>query len=155
MSTADLIAAVDVSASLALFGQMIRQQSYSEMAGERALSVFMRETMRRMGLEADLRLVPGERCNTVGRWRGQGGRKSLLYNGHLDTNSVTLGWTVEPFAGHIDDRFIYGIGVSNMKAGDAAYLSAVKTLERFRMVWNRASGAGGGCDSLMFAVKGI
>jgi acetylornithine deacetylase len=28
----------------------------------------------------------------------------------------------------VDDKFIYGIGVSNMKAGDAAYFCAVKTL---------------------------
>jgi len=28
----------------------------------------------------------------------------------------------------VDDEFIYGIGVSNMKAGDAAYFCAVQTL---------------------------
>jgi len=41
---------------------------------------------------------------------------------------VTEGWNVDPWAGKVDDRFIYGIGVSNMKAGDAAYFCAVKTL---------------------------
>jgi len=48
---------------------------------------------------------------------GSGG---ILFNGHLDTNPVTEGWTVDPWGGVYDDRFIYGIGVSNMKAGDAA-----------------------------------
>ena len=61
-------------------------------------------------------------------WKGTGGGKSLLFNGHLDTNPVTEGWTVDPWAGKVDDNFIYGIGVSNMKAGDAAYFCAVKTL---------------------------
>ena len=62
------------------------------------------------------------------RWRGTGGGKSLLFNGHLDTNPVSEGWTVDPWAGKVDDKFIYGIGVSNMKAGDAAYFCAVRTL---------------------------
>ncbi len=57
-----------------------------------------------------------------------GRRKSLLFNGHLDTNPVTGGWMVDPFGGLVDDRFVYGIGVSNMKAGDAAYFMAVRTL---------------------------
>ena len=41
---------------------------------------------------------------------------------------MTEGWTVDPWGGVYDDRFIYGIGVSNMKAGDAASFCAVKTL---------------------------
>ena len=41
---------------------------------------------------------------------------------------MTEGWTVDPLAGHYDDRFVYGIGVSNMKAGDAAAFCAVRTL---------------------------
>ena len=35
---------------------------------------------------------------------------------------------MDPWGGLVDDKFIYGIGVSNMKAGDAAYFCAVKTL---------------------------
>ena len=58
----------------------------------------------------------------------RGGGKSLLFNGHIDTNPATEGWTVDPWGGKVDDKFIYGIGVSNMKAGDAAYFCAVKTL---------------------------
>src|SRR5262249_54567929 len=66
--------------------------------------------------------------NAIGRWRGTGGGKSLLFNGHLDTNPVTEGWTVDPWGGVYDDRFVYGIGVSNMKAGDAASFYAVERL---------------------------
>ena len=51
-----------------------------------------------------------------------------MFNGHIDTNPVTEGWTVDPWGGKVDDKFIYGIGVSNMKSGDAAYFCAVKTL---------------------------
>src|SRR6202030_3097453 len=80
------------------------------------------------GLDASLTPVAGGRVNALGRWRGTGRGKSLLFNGHLDTNPVSEGWTVDPWAGKVDERFIYGIGVSNMKAGDAAYYCALQTL---------------------------
>src|SRR5437899_3402503 len=88
----------------------------------------MAEQMLGLDLETELTPVPGGRVNAVGRLRGAGGGKSLLFNGHVDTNPVTEGWTVDPWAGKVDDNFIYGIGVSNMKAGDAAYFCALRTL---------------------------
>ena len=123
-----VLARLDERASLDFLAEMARHKSYSETDGERALARFMVERMRGLGLEADTQPVPGERVNAIGRWRGTGGGHSLLFNGHLDTNPVTEGWTVDPWGGLIDDKFIYGIGVSNMKAGDAAYFCAVKTL---------------------------
>src|SRR5260221_4653762 len=81
-----------------------------------------------MVLAAELKRVPGVLFNAIGRWKGAGGGHSLLFNGHLDTNPVTEGWTVDPWGGKVDEKFIYGIGVSNMKSGDAAYFCAVKTL---------------------------
>src|SRR5260370_7307489 len=88
----------------------------------------MAEQRRGLGLEVELTPVETDRVNAIGRQRGTGGGKSLMFNGHIDTNPVTEGWTVDPWGGKVDDKFIYGIGVSNMKAGDAAYFCAVKTL---------------------------
>jgi acetylornithine deacetylase len=123
-----LLARLDEKASLDFLAEMARHKSYSETEGERTLARFMVERMRGLGLEAATQPVVGERVNAIGRWRGTGGGHSLLFNGHLDTNPVTEGWTVDPWGGLVDDKFIYGIGVSNMKAGDAAYFCAVKTL---------------------------
>ncbi|AOB31403.1 acetylornithine deacetylase [Bordetella sp. H567] len=130
MDHAALIAALDEKASLDFLARMIRFKSYSATPGERELAEFMVNSMRGLGLEAELTPVPGGRVNAIGRWRGtgQGPGASLLFNGHLDTNPATEGWTVDPWGGLYDDAFIYGIGVSNMKAGDAAYYCAVKTL---------------------------
>ncbi len=124
----DLARSIDEEACLDILAGMVRHKSYSETAGERALAEHMVATMQAMGLEAYLQPVEDARVNAIGVWRGTGGGKSLLFNGHLDTNPVTEGWTVDPWGGLVDDEFIYGIGVSNMKAGDAAYLCAVKTL---------------------------
>lgn len=129
MSPEELICRVDEKACLDFLSAMARHPSHSQTPGERKLVEFMAESMRAIGLEAELGPVEGERVNAIGRWRGTGGGKSLMFNGHVDTNPVTEGWTVDPYGGLVDDRFIYGIGVSNMKAGDAAYYCAVKTLK--------------------------
>src|SRR5579859_2060025 len=128
MDRDSLLAKIDERASLDFLAEMVRHKSYSETEGERVLARFMVERMSGLGLEADTQPVEGERVNAIGRWWGTGGGHSLMFNGHLDTNPVTEGWTVDPWGGLVDDKFIYGIGVSNMKAGDAAYFCAVKTL---------------------------
>jgi len=128
MTPEQLLARIDDKACLDLLSRMVQHKSYSQTQGEKDLAGFMAEQMRGLGLEAELTPVPGDRVNAVGRLRGTGGGKSLLFNGHVDTNPVTEGWTVDPWEGKVDADFIYGIGVSNMKAGDAAYFCAVRTV---------------------------
>ena len=123
-----ILARIDRDACLRELAELVQAKSYTETDGERHLAVLMRDKMTALGLDAELLPVEGERVDAVGRLHGSGGGASLLFNGHLDTNPVTEGWTVDPWGGVIDDTFIYGIGVSNMKAGDAAYWCAVKTL---------------------------
>jgi acetylornithine deacetylase len=126
-----LLDSLDDAENIEFLANMVRHKSYTATDGERSLAAFMVEQMRALGLEADLMPVPGERVNAIGRWTNAGGGASLLFNGHLDTNPVTEGWTVDPWGGLTDDQFIYGIGVSNMKAGDAAFYCAVRALRRY------------------------
>ncbi|MGB9095311.1 M20 family metallopeptidase [Erwinia sp.] len=129
MTPEQLLKRIDPEFCLNFLAKMVQQKSYSATEGERQLAEYMAGQMRELGLESQLQPVPGNRLNAIGILRGQGdGGNSLLFNGHLDTNPVTEGWTVDPWEGKIDDEFIYGIGVSNMKAGDAAYFCALKTL---------------------------
>jgi acetylornithine deacetylase len=128
MTPQDLLTRIDEPACLDFLAAMARHKSYSQTPGERVLAEFMAARMGALGLEAELTPVEGERVNAIGRLRGTGGGASLLFNGHIDTNPVSEGWTVDPWGGKVDDRFIYGIGVSNMKAGDAAYFCALRTL---------------------------
>ena len=128
MTPEALLGRIDDKACLDFLARMVRHKSYTQTEGEKILADFMVQEMTALGLEASLTPVPGDRVNAIGRWKGAGGGKSLLFNGHLDTNPVSEGWTVDPWAGKVDDDFIYGIGVSNMKAGDAAYFCALKTL---------------------------
>ncbi|MDU8357425.1 M20 family metallopeptidase, partial [Pseudomonas syringae group sp. J309-1] len=128
MTPEALLDRIDEAYCLDFLARMVQHKSYSATPEERLLAEYMAGQMAELGLDAKLMPVPGERLNAIGTLKGQGGGHSLLFNGHLDTNPVTEGWTVDPWAGKIDEEFIYGIGVSNMKAGDAAYFCALKTL---------------------------
>jgi acetylornithine deacetylase len=130
MTPERLLACIDDRACLDFLVRMVQVKSYTQTDGERRLAELMVDKMRELGLDASLTPVAGGRVNALGRWRGAGGGNSLLFNGHLDTNPVSEGWTVDPWAGKVDERFIYDIGVSNMKAGDAAYYCALSTLVR-------------------------
>ena len=127
---------IDRDRCLSFLSRLVQIKSYSKTDGELEATSFMAERMKEIGLDADVHPFDGgRRQNAVGIWKGAGQRnkstkpRSLLFNGHLDTNPVGEGWTVDPWEGKIDDNFIYGIGVSNMKSGCAAYYCAVETLK--------------------------
>ncbi|MCT2591652.1 M20/M25/M40 family metallo-hydrolase [Streptomyces sp. N2-109] len=54
------------------------------------------------------------------------GKKPLLFLGHSDVVPATGDtWTVEPFAGHIEDGRLYGRGALDMKGVNAAFVAAL------------------------------
>ncbi|KAF8858385.1 Zn-dependent exopeptidase [Acephala macrosclerotiorum] len=123
---------IDKAKCLSLLSKLVQIKSYSQTEGEIEVTNFISQKMKDIGLEADIfPFSNGKRQNAIGRWKGKNPAKSktLLFNGHLDTNPVTEGWTIDPWEGKIDKDFIYGIGVSNMKSGCAAYFCAVEALK--------------------------
>jgi acetylornithine deacetylase/succinyl-diaminopimelate desuccinylase len=74
---------------------------------------------------------PGIR-NVVARLEGAlpRPRRTLLFNGHLDTVPPGDGWTVDPFGAEVHDQFMYGRGTTDMKAGIASCLMALIALKR-------------------------
>jgi acetylornithine deacetylase len=127
---AEAAAAVDEAELVSLLQAMVRIRSYSAGGEEGTIARFMQARLAGLGLETQLQEVQPGRFNCISRWRGTGGGHSLMLNGHLDTNPAGDGWTKDPFAGDVDRDFIYGIGVSNMKAADAAYVAAVQAVQR-------------------------
>jgi acetylornithine deacetylase len=130
---------------IAFLQQLVRFNS--ERGHEGQIQEFIAGTLRQMGLTVD-EFVPdveslkghpafqdpdlplSGRPNVVGRYRGSGGGRSLLLNGHVDT--VVAGpadqWTDGPYSGALRDASIFGRGSSDMKAGLAAMTMALRTL---------------------------
>ena len=143
----NIIAAVDGRAEriVALLQELI--QFDSETGREGPIQGFIAETLRGLGLAVDVWepdvaalqghpafLPPGlplaGRPNVVGVWRGRGGGRSLLFNGHVDTVPADPldRWVDGAFAGTVRDGNLYGRGASDMKSGVAAMTMAVATL---------------------------
>lgn len=129
---------IDESKCLKFLSEFIKIPSHSKSAAEIDAIEYMTKAMLDIGLEAQsfpfIDKDDGmQRANSVGVWRGTGvlpDKKTLLFNGHVDVNPVTEGWTVDPVGGVYDKDFIYGIGVSNMKSGCCAYYMAVYLLKK-------------------------
>ncbi len=70
------------------------------------------------------------RPNVVGTWRGSGGGRSLILNGHVDTVTIepSAGWSFDPFGAEIADGRLYGRGACDMKGGLMAALMALTYL---------------------------
>lgn len=71
-----------------------------------------------------------DRPNVVGTFKGTGGGRSLILNGHIDTVTIepTDAWTRNPFSGDIDGGLMYGRGTSDMKGGLMAAIMAMAYL---------------------------
>ncbi|WCK54969.1 peptidase [Aneurinibacillus sp. Ricciae_BoGa-3] len=69
--------------------------------------------------------------NVVGLWKGCGGGKSLILNGHIDVvpTGERVQWRDDPFSGKIEDGRMYGRGVTDMKGGNIAMLFAIEALQ--------------------------
>lgn len=67
------------------------------------------------------------RPNLLGTFRGTGGGRSLVFNGHVDT--MPYGernlWSFDPFSGNEVDGVIQGLGATDMKGGLVAALAAI------------------------------
>ena len=92
------------------------------------------EVLKGAGLDATLQPIGDERYNAVGRLQGQGGGKSLMFNGHLDTSfgpeQAHRGIGYECRGTIIDDEWIYGMGTFNMKSAMATYVTAVESIRK-------------------------
>jgi acetylornithine deacetylase len=68
--------------------------------------------------------------NVVGVWKGQGGGKSIILNGHIDVvpEGDRLSWTHDPFSGHVENGKMFGRGTTDMKGGNVSMLLAMEAL---------------------------
>jgi acetylornithine deacetylase len=141
-----VLAQVDADADKAVkfLQQMVSIPSVT--GDEAAIQRFLADTMAKMGLVVDqwetnweeLKKHPGYRPvdrgyegrpNIVATWKGTGGGRTLLLNGHSDVIPVGgHGWSDSPWSGAIRQGRLYGRGSADMKSGVACHVMAVASL---------------------------
>ena len=90
------------------------------------------------GIEIE-EIEPAPRVKSlIGRIKGKGPGRRLIFNGHLDTFPIleNLPWTVPPLGGVLKDGKLYGRGVCDMKGGLACSLLAAMLLAHSRDAWS-------------------
>lgn len=112
---------------------------------EESLARYVVDRFKGLGLKTRLQQVGDKNYNAIAYWEGTGGGPTLMLNGHLDT-SVTGRWEPyftadqrEPYSADgigyenkarlIDNEWIFGNGVFNMKNAQAAFWGAIKALK--------------------------
>ena len=115
---------------------------------EGRIQAFLSDYLTKLGLDVDmwesdweaLKKHPGYipvdrgyegRPNIVAIWKGAGGGRSLLLNGHTDVIPVGNGegWSDDPWSAKVKDGRIYGRGSCDMKSGVASHILAVEFLK--------------------------
>src|SRR6478752_1552157 len=104
--------------------------------GERKAAEHVAALLDEVGIEA--RLIEGEpgRTNVIAQWGGAGGSggaltDGLLLHGHLDVvPAAAEDWRIDPFAGEIEDGYLWGRGAVDMKDFDAMLLAVVRARQR-------------------------
>jgi acetylornithine deacetylase/succinyl-diaminopimelate desuccinylase-like protein len=106
---------------------------------EKAIAEFILAWFEHNGLKAVRQEVEPDRPNAVGIVKGNGTGLSLGFNGHMDTSftgtsaDLRMVAGLEPEAelkGRIVGDKVQGLGISNMKAGLAAFMIAGKALKQ-------------------------
>jgi len=102
------------------FLRMANAPAIPKRKAEIALTGWMVDRFTRARrLHAELQRFEGERRQRDRPLDGDRAAKVSCSTANLDTHPATEGWTIDPSTSR--RQLIYGIGVSNMKAGDRAY----------------------------------
>ena len=100
--------------------------------GEREAAEYVGRYLEDLGLEVEYYEPIPRRTNVMARVPGRDRSKpALVVHGHLDVvPAVAEDWSVDPFAGIVQDGMLWGRGAVDMKNMDAMILTAVADIIR-------------------------
>jgi acetylornithine deacetylase len=99
------------------------------------VATFIRDRLLRSGIDARIQQFDDDRANVIATIRGHGGGSTLMLNGHLDTSysgyePELQGMGYKNKAVIVDDTWMYGNGVHNMKNALASYVAIMEAMIR-------------------------
>jgi acetylornithine deacetylase len=86
--------------------------------------------LQKLGMKTRIHDLYPDEPLVVGIAEGKSGKRTLVFNGHVDVAQVEEGekWDFEPFDPWWDEKNIYGRGAADMKAAMAAVYWAIKVV---------------------------
>lgn len=103
----------------------------SETGSEGPVAQYMAGRFDELGLGVEFQEVESDRWNVLARWKGAAPGPRLMFLAHFDT-STSPGEDLPPgfqAKATVQDGWIHGLGVSNMKSAFAAFHSAIQMLQ--------------------------
>jgi acetylornithine deacetylase len=142
---------VDTLCELVKFPSIVKNDPKEAGPGERDCQLYLQKRLEKIGFVTDLwdpdgpalyekyqgrpgahkgRTFEG-RPNLGGTLAGAGGGRSIMLTGHIDVvpPGAIAHWTSDPFAPVVENNFVRGRGVVDMKGGVASMLSAIEILK--------------------------
>ncbi|ASJ73403.1 Succinyl-diaminopimelate desuccinylase [Granulosicoccus antarcticus IMCC3135] len=109
--------------------KLVRIPSCDPPGGELAVAQVVAQQLTALGIECELDEFQPGRTNVIGRVRGTGTKRPMVFSAHLDT--VPVGdqeWDFPPFAGTVKEGQLQGRGSSDMKSAVATFIAAADRL---------------------------
>lgn len=123
-----IFAHVDQAAMVELASALIRIPSFK--TEETPVARFLADFFHPRGYQVDLQEIEPGRFQTIATLKGIGGGMSLMLNGHIDINALTLRWKRDPWTPSVEGDRLYGHGIQNMKGGLTSIIMAAEAVRR-------------------------
>ncbi|SCY91157.1 M20 family metallopeptidase [Alkaliphilus peptidifermentans] len=115
---------------VSIIKDMVKIPSYPGIVNqETKVAEYIHSLFLKEGIDSELHHVVDGRCNIVAKLKGNGGGKSLLLTGHIDT-VPPYDMEEDPFEIKIIDGKMIGRGVVDMKGPLACMISAIIAIKR-------------------------
>lgn len=126
MLAAQLEKIQDVDAMVSMAKDLIDIPSETGSEGE--IGNYVARRFEEIGCDVSLQEVEEDRHNVIARWHGSGPGPTLMFLAHFDTSTnpgedLPIGYQAKAT---VENGWIYGLGISNMKAAFAGFWSALQ-----------------------------
>lgn len=112
---------------ITLTQKLVQFDTINPPGNEQECVYFLGDLLKSFGMSIQYYEFAEKRTSLIASYRPQENQLAICFSGHIDT--VPLGedtWNYEPFSGTIASDKLYGRGSSDMKAGVASMIIAVK-----------------------------
>ncbi len=115
-----------------LLVELLRIDTSNPTHPERPAAEWVAAKLDEVGIDSQIIEAAPGRASTIARIEGSdSARPPLLIHGHLDVVPADASeWSVDPFAGEVQDDYVWGRGAIDMKDMDAMTLAVVREWTR-------------------------